>query len=155
MANPGKRFEERTKRSLDGCGYCLRLLDNGKTKNVAMPADYLYCQDGRVFLVECKATKHGGVINHERLVQLPRLLEVERRTDGVIRGAFLLQFYTERSGRLHSEEVYAITAQKLHQVLTKRCRKSFSETLAMMNADQVKAIGGCYDLGRWFRKFPK
>lgn len=98
--NPGKRFEEKFKESLDRKGYALRIQDkvfmgqNGRLLSKEGEGDFWYfAKSGDVYLIECKAT---GVprFPFDKLTQEQSLVDFEAVAESY-HSLVALNFYGE------------------------------------------------------------
>ena len=76
--NPGKRFEDKFRESLDLLpGFGMRIIDGGDRLKERMPADFWYFPTtGGAYLIECKAVM-GKSLPIAKVTQLPELLRFE------------------------------------------------------------------------------
>ena len=130
--NPGKRFERAFKASMDAIGYALRIPDrcflapSGRLLSEPSEGDFLFfAEDGRSYLVECKATKLSRFpfdkLRPEQEAELARFAAVSEACHGIV----ALNFYGEKLRERNALYLVEIEDYMRHKAASKS--KSLSE----------------------------
>lgn len=153
---PGKRFEEKFRRAMEGYGYVLRIPDSvrvagGRIVSSETDADFMVAAPDGSYLVECKATNRPRLEFYNVKGHQEEALEGFDAIGGGCHGFLAVEFY-DRRGYRYPHRAFLLPISDWMGFRGSSGRKSMPlSAFEELGVEMPYARGAYLFDGRWFR----